>query len=111
MLKFHKRLYYKEHHCEQKKCGIKEEFNQNGSLIILIYKAISLFFAVITHQYIDIHHTMKQAVNIFSSCSFLYLKTLFHFIRSVFQYHILKARKGAGQLCFYICIAKKQTIL
>ena len=44
------------------------------------YTAISKIFAVINHQYIDIYHTRKQAENILSSCSYLFLKTLFYFI-------------------------------
>ena len=55
----------------------------------------------------------EQAENILSSCSFLILKTLFHFILYVFQYHILKAttlsipycvliRRVAGKLKPYI---------
>ena len=44
-------------------------------------------FEVIKHQYIDIHHTKNQAENMFNSCSFLPLNTLFHFI----SHCILKA--------------------
>ena len=35
------------------------------------YKTISQIFAVINHQYIDIHRMKKQAKNILSSCCFL----------------------------------------
>ena len=44
------------------------------------FTAISKIFAVINHLYLDINHTKKQAENTLSSCSFLFLKTLFHFI-------------------------------
>ena len=44
------------------------------------YKAISKIFAIINHQYMDIYHTKKQTENISRSCSYLLLKTLFHFI-------------------------------
>ena len=47
---------------------------------IMEYKAISIFFAGISHQYIDIYHTNKQTENIPPSCSYLLLKTLFYFI-------------------------------
>ena len=43
-------------------------------------KAISIFFAGITHQYMDIYHVKKQIENIPRSCSCLLLKTLFYSI-------------------------------
>ena len=39
-----------------------------------------MIFAIINHQYIDIHHTKKQGVNVLSSRSFLFLKAVFYFI-------------------------------
>ena len=53
------------------------------------YKAIAKVFAVDNHQYIH-HHRKKQANNILSSCSLLFLKTLYHFISQSIQYSILK---------------------
>ena len=44
------------------------------------YKAISIIFAGITQQYMDIYHTKKQTENVPRSCSYLLLKTLFYFI-------------------------------
>ena len=37
-------------------------------------------FAVIYHQYIDIHHAKKRSENIISSYSFRFFETLFHYI-------------------------------
>ena len=43
------------------------------------YKAISKMFAVINHQYFNIHNTKKKAENILRSCSFLSLKIIVYF--------------------------------
>ena len=57
------------------------DFNHNrGPHCFVEYKAISNNSAVVNRECLDIHHTKKQAVHILSSCSFLFLKTLFHFI-------------------------------
>ena len=65
-----------------RECGIKEEFNQAKwrPHYFVEQNAISLVFEVIKHQYIDIHYTKNQAENMFTACSFLLLKTPFHFI-------------------------------
>ena len=46
----------------------------------VFHKAISIFFAGMNIQYMDIYHTKKQTENIARSCSYLLLKTLFYFI-------------------------------
>ena len=51
-----------------------------AALLFHRIKAISKIFAAINHLYIDIYQTKKQTKNIPSSCSYLLLKTLFHFI-------------------------------
>ena len=49
--------------------------------LFLRIKRKYLVFEFIIHQYIDNIHRMKnQAENMFTSCSFLLLKTPFHFI-------------------------------
>ena len=44
-----------------------------------------LVFEVLKHQYIDIQRTENQAENMFTTCSFLFLKTPFHFILHCFS--------------------------
>ena len=60
-----------------RKCGIKEDLNQNDDRI---FSRISKIFADIYHQYICIHHTKRQTENTLSSYSILNLKTLFKFV-------------------------------
>ena len=66
------------------KSGIKGCSQHEGLSISFNSKQFYGFFAVINHliytHCTHIHNTKKQAENIISSCSFLFLKTLFHFI-------------------------------
>ena len=100
-------LLVNEHQSDQKKCYKRFSYTislcirsrKNDSVIgmpgnvasrrILTKMAASVFprilsninyFAVINHQYMDIYHTKKQTEIIPRSCSYLLLKTLFHFI-------------------------------
>ena len=68
-------------HWNARKCSIKEDFNQTGSLSIsLDIEHYQKKIAGINHQYMDSYHTKKQPENIPRSCSYLLLKTLFYFI-------------------------------
>ena len=79
------------------------------------YKAISKIFAVSNHQYIVIHHTKKQAENILSSCSFQFLKALFHFLShkcisvTYLESGLCKLGKALDKCNYFLWIAKKQT--
>ena len=55
---------------------------------------MSLLFDVIYHKYIDIHNTKNQAENMFTSCSFRFLKTRFHIIS-----HCISEPYLEGRLC------------
>ena len=60
-----------------RECDIKEKLNQNDSRIIPWFGAISKIFADIYYQYIDIRQMKTQTEITLSSCSILFLKTLF----------------------------------
>ena len=98
-----------------RKCNIKEDFNQKWQPQYFIeYKAISNFFAGINHQYMDIYHTKKQTENIPRSCSYLLLKTLFHFIAQCtlvpyLESGLCKLDKELENCNFTFIQSKKQT--
>ena len=61
------------------------------------------------YQYIDVHHTKKQAENVLRLRSFLFLKANFHFISQCILELYLESALCGGQLHFNLYIAKKQT--